>query len=836
MTTFVDVAVDVPQVDATFTYHLPPALEGQVAFGSLVTVPFGEQTVPGVVVMCSQESLISQTRPVEAVLDPQPVLNPAQWRLIREMSARTLSPLSAWLRLFLPPGLSTDTRYSLTTQGAGLQQDDLAALSPAQQRLVRLLQQRGPLRARQIDRALPRTRWRASAQALRRRGLLTSESVLQRPSGTLRQERWVERTPVAASSAALGRAASAARARREALLRRLEAAGGALPAATLYRETGANLNDLRRLEALGLVRLSERPRWRDPLAAYTFVPTEPPPLTGEQQAAWEVIRAALERVQQGQAARPILLHGVTGSGKTELYLHAIEYVLEQGQQAVFLVPEIALTPQTVQRVLNRFPGRVGVFHSRLSAGERYDTWQRARTGQVDVVIGPRSALFLPLPRIGLIVLDESHEDAYAQQEATPCYHAREVAVAYARLLPALCLLGSATPDVVSTYRAERDDWQLVRLPNRILAHRDAIAQPQQTQTRRRYRPLEGQAQAADLPPVQVVDMRAELRSGNRSIFSRALQQALAHTLSHGEQAILFLNRRGAATYVFCRDCGHALRCPRCDVPLTYHASTQRLHCHHCNYRRQLPHTCPACGSERIRQYGTGTERVQAEVQRLFPHARTLRWDRETTRRKGAHAHILAQFAAGQADVLIGTQMLAKGLDLPLITLVGVVLAEVGLNLPDYRAAERVFQVLTQVAGRAGRSPLGGQVILQTFQPDHYAIQAAARHDYVAFYRQEIRERARLGYPPFTQLVRLLVQDPNATQARQRAQQLAAQVDAWIAETNAPVTRIGPAPCFFARRAGLFRWHLILRGADVVSLLRGRPLREVTVEVNPVSLL
>jgi len=636
----------------------------------------------------------------------------------------------------------------------------------------------------------------------------------------------------------LGRANSAARARRAAMLRHLEAAGGALPATTLCRETGGNPHDLRRLEALGLVRLSERLRWRDPLAAYTFVPATPPPLTADQQAAWEVIRAALKRVADGQSPRPILLHGVTGSGKTEIYLRAIEHVLAQGRQVIFLVPEIALTPQTVQRVLNRFPGRVGLFHSQLSPGERYDTWQRARAGAIDVLVGPRSALFLPLPRVGLIVLDECHEDAYAQQAGLPTYHAREVAVTYARLLPALCLLGSATPDVVSTYRAERGDCQPLRLPNRILAHRDAVAQQQGrvSAPRRRYRPLEGVAEAADLPPVQVVDMRAELRSGNRSIFSRALQQALEQALARGEQAILFLNRRGAATYVFCRDCGHALHCPRCDVPLTFHTSTQRLHCHHCNYRRQLPRTCPACGSERIRQYGTGTERVEAEVRRGFPQARTLRWDRETTRRKRAHAHILAQFAAGEADVLIGTQMLAKGLDLPLVTLVGVVLAEVGLNLPDYRAPERVFQVLTQVAGRAGRSPLGGQVILQTFQPEHYVIRAAARHDYAAFYRRELRERARLGYPPFAQLVRLLVQDPDAERARQRAFQVAAQVDTWVAESRAAVTRIGPAPCFFTRRAGLFRWHLILRGADVVSLLRGRPLREVLVEVNPVSLL
>jgi len=842
MTVFVDVAVDVPRVDATFTYHLPPELEERVAVGQLVVVPFGERTVPGVVVDRGEASTVTHTRAVEALLDPEPVVTPQQIALARHMARTTLSPLAAWLRLMLPPGLSglSDTLYRLTPQGEALTVAE-SDLTPAQRRLVRLLQQRGMLRGRQIDRALPRTRWRSSAQALRRRGLLRTEPILRPPAVRAQTERWVELVPGAPLDAVvdrLGRPGTAARARREAMLRLLREAGNGLPARHLYRETGGSLADLRRLEALSLLRLSERPVWRDPLADFTFIPSQPPPLTEAQRAAWEVIAQALGRAAAGQAPRPILLHGVTGSGKTEIYLRAIAHVLDQGKQAIFLVPEIALTPQTIQRVLSRFPGRVGLMHSRLSTGERYDTWRRARDGEIDVIVGPRSALFAPLPRLGLIVIDECHEDAYAQQDAPPIYHAREVAVAYARLWPAVCLMGSATPDVTSTHRVERGDWRGIHLPDRILAHREAVAR-QIAQTRTtggRYRPLEGEAQAADLPPIQVVDMRAELRAGNRSIFSRALQRALGEVLVRGEQAILFLNRRGTATYVFCRDCGHALQCPRCDLPLTYHRPDERLTCHHCGYERRLPNICPACGSERIRQYGTGTERVEAEVQRFFPQARTLRWDRETTRRKGAHARILAQFAAGEANVLIGTQMLAKGLDLPRVTLVGVVLAEVGLNLPDYRAGERVFQVLTQVAGRAGRSPLGGQVVLQTFQPDHYVIQAAARHDYAAFYQREIRERARLGYPPFAQLARLLFQETDEERARQRAFQMAEKIRTWAQGEGHTLTLIGPAPCFFARRGGIYRWHLILRGPDVVSLLRGKPLEDILVEVNPVSLL
>jgi primosomal protein N' (replication factor Y) len=356
-------------------------------------------------------------------------------------------------------------------------------------------------------------------------------------------------------------------------------------------------------------------------------------------------------------------------------------------------------------------------------------------------------------------------------------------------------------------------------------------------------------------------MREELKSGNRGIFSRALTEALAEVLERNEQAILFLNRRGTATYVFCRECGYVAKCPNCDTPLTYHVEGDKLKvesstvrqpstlrvepqveafnlvCHYCGYHRQLPKTCPACGSDQIRQYGLGSERVEAEVQRLFPQATTLRWDWETTRQKDAHEIILSHFVAHRADVLVGTQMLAKGLDLPLVTLVGVVLADVGLNLPDPFAAERVFQVLTQVAGRAGRSARGGQVIMQTFQPEHYAIQAAAGHDYAAFYARELQERRRLGYPPYSRLVRLEYRHYDAAKAEATAQQMAKKIQQWLTTEHRTLTTvIGPVPCFFARVAGLYRWQIVLRGPEPESLLRGKQMEGWRVEVGPVSLL
>jgi primosomal protein N' (replication factor Y) len=537
----------------------------------------------------------------------------------------------------------------------------------------------------------------------------------------------------------------------------------------------------------------------------------------------------------------------------------MEAILQQGKSAIILVPEIALTPQTVRRFIARFPNQVGLVHSKLSAGERYDTWRRARSGLLSAVVGPRSALFTPFSNIGLIVVDECHDQSYYQSETPPAYHAREAAVIYARQLGAVCILGSATPDIVSTYRAAQGDWIPLSLPARILAHKDAIRRQMATldtlppsETARPkavFRTLEKDAETTELPPVHIVDMREELKAGNRSIFSLPLQRALKNILDHKQQAILFINRRGMATYIFCRDCGQALKCPRCDIPLTYHLNsagksnrrtsqgTSGLICHRCHYRRQLPKKCPSCGSSRIKQYGTGTERVEAQVKSLLPQATTVRWDWETTRKKGAHDVILEHFANHQADILIGTQMLAKGLDLPLVTLVGVVLADVGLNLPDYRATERTFQILTQVAGRAGRSPLGGQVILQTFQPDHYVIKTAAGHDYRGFYRQEINHRRELGYPPYARLVRLEFRGTDETSVEAQAVKMAGQMRHWIEKGNHQNTDlIGPVPCFFARTGGIFRWHIILRSPDPVSVLRNKPLGDCRVEVDPPSLL
>ncbi|HNT24145.1 MAG TPA: primosomal protein N' [Anaerolineales bacterium] len=858
MPLYVEVAVNVPQVSGTFHYHLPPELEGRIQPGHLVEVPFGRQRVQGVVFRFVSQPEVAETRPLLAMTDEQTVLTSAQMALAEALAEETLAPLAACLALMLPPGIGQQADTLYTPRPAANAGKPLGTL---QTRLLKLLDKHGPLRGRQIDTYIRRVDWRSAAQGLVRRGLLETEAVLpQRRARAKTLPTAQLACPHAVAEAALpdlARKGSPALERRQKMLRYLLQEGGPVQAAWLYAESGGSMADLQALAKRGLVQLGQAETWRDPLAnlgiaAHIATTAEAPPLTADQQQAWAQVQAGLQAAAKGQAVKPYLLHGVTGSGKTEIYLHAVAEALRLGRQAIVLVPEIALTPQTVRRFMARFPGQVGILHSQLSEGERYDTWRRARQGHLQVMVGPRSALFTPFANPGLIVLDEFHDDSFYQSEMQPAYHARTAAVLYASLTSAVCLLGSATPDVVSRTLAERGEWHYLSLPQRILAHRAAIqeqieklnqAAPKETIAPSTKQDDPNAVESLELPPVSVVDMRQELQAGNRSIFSRALQEALHATLDQGQQAVLFLNRRGAATYIFCRDCGYIVRCPRCDLPLTAHSAGQPgtqaevLTCHYCNYQRQTPKTCPACKGTRIRQYGTGTEKVEAEVQAIFPQARTLRWDHETTRQKGAHDLILSQFASQRANVLVGTQMIAKGLDLPLVTLVGVVLADVGLSLPDLRSAERTFQVLTQVAGRAGRSLLGGQVIMQTFQPEHYVIQAAARHDYDAFYRREIELRRQMGYPPFAQLVRLEFRHSQAPRAEGAAQALARQVKEWLAEGSYHVTEIiGPAPCFFARLSGLYRWQIILRGPNPAAVLRGRSLPDWRIEVNPPSLL
>lgn len=808
----------------TFTYAIPAHLEGQLQVGHLVTVPFGARKLQGIVMALTEQTTIERVKDVYDIVDPVPVLSPAQIALARWMSEYYFAPLIDCVLQMFPPGLESDVQTHIALHPEAR---PLSNPKEIHRQLVERVQRDGSLPLDDLVRGDRRRELEKAIDALVRRRVLMRQTELLPPRAKEKRERTVQLI------AEPGREVlSSLRApRQRAVLQYLMRAGGlgtTLRAREVMRATGASPTTLRALADANLIRIEQQVVWRNPLEGLAITPTEPPTLTDEQQRVWEQLSTGVRGYESIRSLphthTPILLHGITGSGKTEIYLRAVAEMLARGRQAIVLVPEIALTAQTIRRFAERFPTQLTVVHSKLSLGERYDQWRRIRAGEVNVVIGSRSAIFSPLPRLGLIVLDEEHETSY-KQDKSPRYHAREVALQYARLAGGQVILGSATPSLETMWKARQGEYRLLQLTQRI-------------ETQLPTSNLQAPISNLQLPPVEIVDMRAELRAGNTSIFSRALRDALAATLAAHEQAILFLNRRGAATFVMCRDCGFVLRCKRCDNPLTYHADQDDLVCHHCNRRYAQPSQCPNCWSGRIKQFGAGTQKVEAVVQQLFPFARTLRWDRDVTGAKGAHEAILQKFVAHEADVLIGTQMIAKGLDLPLVTLVGVVSADTALHLPDCRASERTFQLLTQVAGRAGRSRLLGKAIFQTYAPEHPAIVAAAQHDYELFYRAEIEFRQRLNYPPFSQLIRLLYMSKGQARAQREAESLHRSLQERIHQLGLEqVELIGPAPCFVRKIRGEYRWQLIIKGREPHALLKEFTLPlGWRVDVDPSSLL
>ena len=789
-----------------FSYAIPKDLS--VDIGQAVWVPFGDKLLQGIVLELSQYPSVEETREIAGTIESHRLLSSAQVMLARWLSDYYLCPLFDAVALMLPPGFERKT-LTFISATATAEQRDLSSLSPQQGQIIELAQRQGRVSLKQLERVLGKKRAQATISQLVARNLITRSYEIGPVRVRPKKEQFISLALDADKMRQEAINLRKRRATRQAALLDFLAQPGPVPTAEARKSTGCQAGTIRALAEKGLITVQHTEVKRQPIDYQKISPSSPLKLSASQKRALSAIKESLRQ----NKSNVFLLHGVTGSGKTEIYLQALAEAVKLGKRGIILVPEIALTPQTIERFASRFPHKVAVIHSRLSLGEQFDQWQQIRDGKLDVVIGPRSALFAPQHDLGLIVIDEEHEWTY-KQDISPRYHARDVALKLAELNRAVVILGSATPDVETFYHAQRGEYHLLELPQRITPH-------------------EGSA----LPQVELVDLRNELKAGNKSIFSRSLKLAIDKAVNNREQVILFFNRRGAATFIQCRNCGLVMQCRRCCVSLKYHSTENALVCHQCNYRMPVPQACPRCLSRRIKFLGIGTQKLEYEASLAFPQARLLRWDSDAIRGKYSHQEILNIFRSHEADILIGTQMVAKGLDLPQVTLVGVVSADTGLNLPDFRAGERSFQLLSQVAGRAGRGPLGGRVIIQTYYPQHYAIQAAIKHDYTAFYNQEISYRRQLHNPPFSQIVRLIYSHTNDALCRKEAERmkrlLALEIDA---KGTHDINIIGPAPAFIHRLRGRFRWQLILRGSETSAFLSRVAIPQGwIVDVNPVGL-
>ena len=800
---YCDVSLPVP-MDQPFTYALPETLGHRVRPGSRVTVPFGVRKLTGVVVRCHSEPPDAPARAVFRLLDEEPAIGPELMALGRWVAGYYCAPLGEVLRTMTPLGgeIRRTKTYVLTDAGRDATRQLLLGASDEDPvvAILRLLEAR-PLSAGYLKAKLPLAD--RALRSLEKKGLIQIENLDS------------DRDPSRASSARLrlefkGRPADVKLTKRE---RELAAFLELHPGSHNLRELESTLEGAgqaaRSLARRGLVSLrTELPVWGN-LAA-----REPHVLNPRQQEAFDRIRAAVEARQ----FKTFLLHGVTGSGKTEIYLRAIETTLALGRGAMLLVPEIALTPAMAGQFFHRFGDRVAILHSAFTDVERAEQWRRIQAGTAGVVVGTRSGVFAPVRNLGLIVVDEEHDGSYKQEE-TPRYHGRDTAIVRAQAAGAVVVLGSATPSLESRYNAEKAKYDLLELPERI-----------------EHRPM---------PDVEVVDMRVEfLETRKQAVFSRRLLDAIRGRLDNGEQTMLLLNRRGFSSVVACRACGHRLECINCAVTLTYHRRDRRMLCHYCGYAERIPSRCPKCESEHIYFLGTGSEKVEEELHREFPAARVTRMDRDTVTGKRQYETVLEGFREGNYDILVGTQMIAKGHDIPNVTLVGVVSADVGLGMPDYRAAERSFQLLTQVAGRAGRGELPGIVVIQTINPEHYAVRFAAAQDYRLFYEKEIQFRKMMRYPPFAALANIIIRG----RKQEDAMRMSGEVGRLLTPPPEKMRVLGPAEAPVPRLKDEFRYQILLKAASRASLnqtlqaLRRHALEQkwgptaLVIDVDPVSVL
>ncbi|WP_187986354.1 primosomal protein N' [Listeria marthii] len=753
------VIVDVPamQVDRPFDYFIPEDLEELIRPGMRVSVPFGNRKIQGFVIALGETEENPKLKGIDGVMDLAPVLNEELMELGDWLAEDTLSFRVSAYQAMLPAALRA--KYEKYFLRLDEENEELEQLFEGYETLDwKVAEARGLLK--QIGKWVREGSVEVVYQV---KNKITNKKVrvvscLKAPH---QLAEIIEDMPKNAK----------AQSRVLAFFQAFE--GTEITAVDLKKQAETTDTTIKKLADLGLLTIQEKIISRDPYENHQFEKSESLQLLPDQQTACEKINAAKEQ-------ETFLIHGVTGSGKTEIYLQTIEAKLKEGKEAIVLVPEISLTPQMVERFKSRFGSEVAVLHSALSSGEKYDEWRKIERKEARVVVGARSAVFAPFENLGIIIIDEEHEASY-KQEDNPRYHARDVAIWRATKYQCPVVLGSATPSLESFARAKKGVYTLIELPSRV--------------------------NDRAMPEVNVVDMREELRKENRTEFSTELLEKIKDRIVKKEQTVLMLNRRGYSSFVMCRDCGYVVECPNCDISLTYHQSSNQMKCHYCGHEERVPQKCPSCEGEHIRYFGTGTQKVEESLTKLIPEARVIRMDVDTTRTKGAHEKLLNSFRNHEADILLGTQMIAKGLDFPDITLVGVLNADTMLHLPDFRASERTFQLLTQVSGRAGRHERTGEVVVQSYNPEHYSIEFAKKHDFIGFYNHEMQLRKIGSYPPFYYLTMINVSDENEMKAIRTIQEMAQFLRGKL---GPDAVILGPVPSTITRIKNKYRYQCIIK--------------------------
>jgi primosomal protein N' (replication factor Y) (superfamily II helicase) len=766
MVNVAQVIVDVPSMstDQLFDYRIPNHLLDVVEPGMRVIVPFGPRKLMGFVIQITEQTEVDihKLKDIEEVMDVTPVITEELIQLGHWLADTTLCFKISALQVMLPQVLKAKYEKELILLAEEeMLPRDFAHLFAGRAVLSFAEFQNSNISYHQLQKAV-------------KEGLIEINYVVKGKESK-KKVTWVE--PIDPICLEEAKEDIPVRAKKQHMLINYFIENNEPHIVSqLLGKLKITRSTLNTLIEKGLAKTFEREVYRDPYMDRNFERTSPLPLTKAQQ---EVISPIIQKVDEN-SHEVFLLHGVTGSGKTEIYLQSIQRVIDKGKEAIVLVPEISLTPQMVKRFKSRFGSMVAVMHSGLSAGEKYDEWRKVQRGEVKVVVGARSAIFAPFQNLGIIIIDEEHETSYKQDDS-PRYHAKDVAIYRGKFHQCPVILGSATPTLESYARAQKGVYTLLSLPNRM------NNQP--------------------MPMVKIVDMREELHAGNRSMFSMELQEKIRERLAKSEQIVLFLNRRGYSTFVICRDCGHTIKCPNCDISLTYHRNQERLKCHYCAHEERMPSTCPKCHGDSIRYFGTGTQKVEEALLQTFPEARVIRMDVDTTSRKGSHEKLLQQFAEKKADILLGTQMIAKGLDFGNVTLVGVLAADSLLHIPDFRSAEKTFQLLTQVSGRAGRHELSGEVVIQSYTPEHYSIVLASQYNYEAFYQVEMKSRKLHQYPPYYYLTLVTVSHPNHVVAVQVTQKIVK----FLMQQSDPQTKIlGPTPSPIIRIKNRYRYQCMVK--------------------------